>query len=99
MYSGTNPPFQIDANFGILGNMLSMLVTDLPPSPGSTAPPALVLGPAIPKAWSPGSLKGLKIRGGGTLDFSWDGNGKVTSVGGGSRRKLVDREGSLLSAS
>lgn len=34
MYSGKNEPFQIDANFGFPGAVLSMLVVDLPQAPG-----------------------------------------------------------------
>ena len=30
MYSGHNLPFQIDANFGLVGYVLAMLVTDVP---------------------------------------------------------------------
>lgn len=80
-----NPPFQVDLNLGWAGAVLSMLVVDLPLAPrvgGGGGPGAssrtVVLGPAIPGAWGGGSVKGLRIRGGGVVDFEWDGNGLVT---------------------
>jgi alpha-L-fucosidase 2 len=73
-------PFQIDANFGLTGAVLAMLVTDLPVPAASNATPTVLLGPAIPSAWAGGSVKGLRIRGGGSVDFSWDKNGLVTKA-------------------
>ncbi len=35
--------------------------------------------PALPKAWPSGQVKGIKARGGFTLDFAWE-NGEVKSV-------------------
>ncbi|KAK5131381.1 hypothetical protein LTR08_000984 [Meristemomyces frigidus] len=89
MYSGKNEPFQIDANFGFVGAVLSMLVVDLPQVVGSTSEHVVVLGPAIPAAWGNGSVKGLRLRGGGSVDFSWDGNGLATEAA------LCDREGAV----
>jgi alpha-L-fucosidase 2 len=92
MYSGKNEPFQIDANFGFPGAVLGMLVVDLPGlGTGTEAGGAgggygqdglrtVVLGPAIPAAWGGGSVKSLRLRGGGVVDFSWDGEGVVESV-------------------
>lgn len=77
MYSGKGTPFQIDANFGIVGAVLSMLVVDLP-NIDATSRRTVVLGPAIPARWGGGSVKGLRLRGGGQVDFSWDSNGLVT---------------------
>lgn len=80
MYSGKNPPFQIDMNFGWAGNVLSMLVVDLPLSQARLGDRrAVVLGPAIPSAWGGGSVKGLRVRGGVVVDFEWDEDGLVTS--------------------
>ncbi|KAF7872045.1 uncharacterized protein EAF02_009150 [Botrytis sinoallii] len=81
MYSGKNEPFQIDANFGYGGAVLSMLVVDLPvgvDDKGGVR--TVVLGPAIPGVWGEGSVKGLRVRGGGVLDFKWDGEGIVASA-------------------
>jgi alpha-L-fucosidase 2 len=83
MYSGNNAPFQIDANFGFAGAVLSMLIVDLPlsysdASRGVTR--TVVLGPAIPKQWGGGSVRGLRLRGGGSVDFAWDDNGLANMV-------------------
>ncbi|GLB08979.1 hypothetical protein AtubIFM57258_004888 [Aspergillus tubingensis] len=81
MYSGS-PPFQIDANFGLVGAMVQMLIRDLDRSnadarAGKTQ--AVLLGPAIPAAWGGGSVDGLRLRGGGVVSFSWDDSGVVDS--------------------
>jgi alpha-L-fucosidase 2 len=86
MYSGpaASPPFQIDANFGWTAGVMEMLVHDFGRSAAQTASPhstqVVILGPAIPTQWAPGSVSGLRIRGGGVVDFSWDQNGTVTSA-------------------
>lgn len=84
MYSAVkNPPFQIDMNFGWAGNVLSMLVVDMPLSASdsvTTTQRTVILGPAIPAAWAGGSVKGLRIRGGSVVDFSWDDQGLVTQM-------------------
>ncbi|KAI1176086.1 Six-hairpin glycosidase-like protein [Nemania sp. FL0916] len=80
MYTALSPPFQIDANFGLAGAMLSMLVVDLPLPYGAKDARTVVLGPAIPAAWGPGSVAGLRIRGGVSVDFEWDENGVVTKA-------------------
>ncbi|KAK4497529.1 hypothetical protein PRZ48_011980 [Zasmidium cellare] len=107
MYSGANLPFQIDANFGFAGAVLSMLVVDLPLSNeqmrrrGREAR-TVVLGPAIPAAWGNGNVRGLRLRGGGIVDFSWDGDGMVTKAKlGGSQQavRVVNKEGKVLAQS
>ncbi|KAA8568952.1 hypothetical protein MFRU_017g01210 [Monilinia fructicola] len=80
MYSGKNEPFQIDANFGYGGAVLGMLIVDLPEGlddGDEVAKRTVVLGPAIPKEWAGGSVKGLRVRGGGVVDFEWDKEGIV----------------------
>ncbi|KAG9858985.1 glycoside hydrolase family 95 protein, partial [Aureobasidium melanogenum] len=91
MYSGKNEPFQIDANFGYVGAVLAMLVVDIEELG------MVVLGPAVPREWAGGSVKGLRIRGGGSVEFAWDGEGvvqwaKCTDV----KRKVVNLEGTVL---
>ena len=83
-------PFQIDANFGYTGAVLAMLVTDLPIPAASSATSTVLLGPAIPAAWAGGSVKGLRLRGGGSVDFSWDDNGLVTTATLHGRSAAVD---------
>ena len=99
MYSGHEEPFQIDANFGLVGAVLGMLVVDLPMAPGDDGTRTVVLGPAIPGAWGKGSVEGLRLRGGSVVDFAWDGEGLVTEarmVEKGEDVRVVNKYGDLL---
>ena len=100
MYSGKNAPFQIDANPGFGGAVLSMLVVDLPLRYSQReVARTVVLGPAIPTAWGGGSVAGLRLRGGGSVDFTWDETGLVTNATLKGRTKplvLADRSGRIL---
>lgn len=99
MYKGTSPPFQIDANYGYGGAVLSMLVVDLPLSSQERATRTVVLGPAIPAAWAGGRVNGLRLRGGGSVDFRWDDQGLVTDVELRDRvspLRVVNKEGLVL---
>ncbi|KAJ6437332.1 alpha-fucosidase [Purpureocillium lavendulum] len=90
-------PFQIDANFGLSAAALAMLATDLPQAWGDDKIQTVTLGPAIPKAWAGGSVQGLRLRGGGSVDFSWDDDGLVNKVSVRDRKlplKLVNKDGS-----
>ncbi|OJD29787.1 glycoside hydrolase family 95 protein [Diplodia corticola] len=97
MYSAHDTPFQIDANFGLAAAMLSMLAVDLPAFSGEAK--AVVLGPAIPARWGGGSVKGLRLRGGGEVDFKWDADGLVTEAVLAGRTAgivVVNRDGGIL---
>lgn len=64
-------PFQIDGNFGGTAGVAEMLIQ----SDGSS----ITLLPAVPEKWNTGNVRGLKARGGYTVDFGWS-DGKVTKA-------------------
>lgn len=99
IYDGKEGPFQIDANFGIAGAMLSMLITDLPMGYPKVGKRSVILGPAIPSRWGPGKVKGLRIRGGTILEMSWNSKGvvdKVSVLHKGEGCKLYSKEGKKI---
>jgi alpha-L-fucosidase 2 len=61
---GPRPLVQTEANNGITSAVYEMLAL--------STPGTLRLLPALPWSWRHGSLKGMRLRGGGILDLEWD---------------------------
>lgn len=59
-----HPPFQIDGNFGFTSGVMEMLAQD--------HQGFLDLLPCLPASWYHGEIKGVKLRGGHTLELVWN---------------------------
>ena len=73
----SHPPFQIDGNFGGSAGIMEMLLQSHEVKADGTR--VIKVLPAIPDCWQSGYFKGLKARGGITVDCKWK-NGKITSL-------------------
>lgn len=65
-----HPPFQIDGNFGCTAGITEMLL--------HSHNDELLILPALPKEWNKGYIKGIKGRGGYTVDINWEENVATT---------------------
>lgn len=95
-----HPPFQIDGNFGGAAAVAEMLV--------QSDENEIRLFPALPDAWSEGSVKGICARGGFEIEMNWNNKkpekviisskngGKTTLIFGDKKQEIVLKKGERI---
>ncbi|MFC4478088.1 glycosyl hydrolase family 95 catalytic domain-containing protein [Flavobacterium chungangensis] len=95
-----HPPFQIDGNFGGAAAVAEMLV--------QSNENEIRLLPALPDAWSEGSVKGICARGGFEIEMTWSdkkpekvivsskNGGKTTLIFGDKKQEIVLQKGESI---
>lgn len=95
-----HPPFQIDGNFGGAAAVAEMLV--------QSDENEIRLLPALPDAWSEGSVKGICARGGFEIEMTWSdkkpekvivsskNGGKTTLIFGDKKQEIVLKKGESI---
>jgi len=68
---GDKGAFQIDSNFGFTASATAMIFQDPDTMKDGRSYALFQLLPTLPEQWSTGSIKGLKGRGGFSLNFQW----------------------------
>ncbi|WP_418698452.1 glycosyl hydrolase family 95 catalytic domain-containing protein [Bacteroides sp.] len=68
----SHPPFQLDGNFGGAAGIGEMLL--------QSHEGFINLLPALPDSWSSGSFRGMRVRGGASVDLDWTDGRAVKAV-------------------
>lgn len=68
-----HPPFQIDGNFGFCAAVAEMLAH-------AALGGQIELLPSVPENWSAGKVRGLRLKGGYTLDMTWQAGRMVYKI-------------------